>query len=177
MVWTFQNYREGVNQCIPPGFAVPIKISPCVQRAGPEKVLQEYHCRTGGRTPPPVTDLDGFQHFAVDKILFHQRNRRGLQYLIKRIGYADATWEPERFLLNEAGQDLDPLKLYKAEHPHWVWVYLLMCLEFFLSSFLSDSFTLEGVVSQSTIYVSPGATTYRCTCYNSCHLHPFSPAF
>ena len=84
--------------------------------------LKKYYKNTiEGREvepPPPITDLDGFQRFVVDKILSHRRNRRGLQYLVKWIGYHDATWEPERFLLNEAGQDLDPLKLYKAEHPH-----------------------------------------------------------
>ena len=31
------------TNCIPPGFAVPVKMSPYVQCVGPEKVLQEHH--------------------------------------------------------------------------------------------------------------------------------------
>ena len=76
-----------------------------------------------GRTvepPPPITDLDGFQHYIVKKILSHCRRRGKLQYLVKWIGYNDATWEPEHFLKNEAGQDLDPLKRYKEMNPHWL---------------------------------------------------------
>ena len=83
--------------------------------------LKKYYKNTiEGREvepPPPITDLDGFLRFVVGKILSHRRNRRGLQYLVKWIGSHGATWEPERFLLNEAGQDMDPLKLYKAERP------------------------------------------------------------
>ena len=45
-------------------------------------------------TPPPVTDLDGHSRYVVDKILDHRTRHRRLQYLVKRAGYADATWEP-----------------------------------------------------------------------------------
>ena len=74
-----------------------------------------------GRTvepPPPITDLDGFQRYIVEKILSHRRRQGKLQYLVKWIGYNDATWEPEHFLKNEAGQDLNPLKRYKEMNPH-----------------------------------------------------------
>ena len=70
--------------------------------------------------PPPITDLDGFQRYIVEKILSHRRRRGKLQYLVKWIGYNDATWEPEHFLKNEAGRDLEPLKRYKEINPHWL---------------------------------------------------------
>lgn len=63
--------------------------------------------------PPPITDLDGFERYIVEKILAHRRNRRGLQFLVKWVGYPDATWEPEAFLKNEVGDDLVPLQSYK----------------------------------------------------------------
>ena len=63
--------------------------------------------------PPPITDADGFERFFVEKILSHRRDRNGLKYLVKWIGYPDATWEPEKFLKNEIGEDLEPLIKYK----------------------------------------------------------------
>ena len=62
---------------------------------------------------PPITDADGFERFFVEKILSHRRDRNGLKYLVKWIGYPDATWEPEKFLKNEIGEDLEPLIKYK----------------------------------------------------------------
>ena len=63
--------------------------------------------------PPPITDLDGFERYIVEKILAHKRTRRGTKFLVKWVGYPDATWEPEEFLKNEIGEDLEPLKEYK----------------------------------------------------------------
>ena len=65
--------------------------------------------------PPPITDLDGFERYIVKKILAHKRTRRGTKFLVKWVGYPDATWpwEPEEFLKNEIGEDLEPLKEYK----------------------------------------------------------------
>ena len=142
--------------------------------------LKKYYKNTiEGREvepPPPITDLDGFQRFVVDKILSHRRNRRGLQYLVKWIGYHDATWEPERFLLNEAGQDLDPLKLYKAEHPHWVWVYLLTCLEFFLPSFMILLFWRGWC--HSHLFMTRQVPLFTAApVITPCHLHLFSLSF
>ena len=68
--------------------------------------------------PPPMTDADGFERFYVEKILSHRRNRHGLKYLVKWIGYPAATWEPERHLKNDIGQDLEPLAIYKHHNPH-----------------------------------------------------------
>ena len=68
--------------------------------------------------PPPVLDLDGHDRYIVERILDHRRNRRGIQYLVKWMGYFDATWEPEAYLKNEIGQDLAPLELYKQFNPH-----------------------------------------------------------
>ena len=68
--------------------------------------------------PPPITDADGFERFYVEKILSHRRERNRLKYLVKWIGYPDATWEPEQYLKNEIGQDLEPLKCYKRQNPH-----------------------------------------------------------
>ena len=58
--------------------------------------------------PPPITDLDGFERYIVEKILSHRKNRRGTQYLVKWVGYTDATWEPAANLKNEIGEDLEP---------------------------------------------------------------------
>ena len=63
--------------------------------------------------PPPITDLGGFERYIVEKILAHKRTRRGTKFLVKWAGYPDATWEPEEFLKNEIGEDLEPLKEYK----------------------------------------------------------------
>ena len=63
--------------------------------------------------PPPITDQDGFERYIVEKILAHKRTRRGTKSLVKLVGYPDATWEPEEFLKNEIGEDLEPLKEYK----------------------------------------------------------------
>ena len=84
--------------------------------------LKRYHRNEiAGRQvepPPPITDADGFERFYVEKILAHRRERNRLKYLVKWIGYPEATWEPEEFLKNEAGQDLEPLKCYKRQNPH-----------------------------------------------------------
>ena len=83
--------------------------------------LKKYHENTfEGRysePPPPITDLDGYERFIVERILNHRDNRRGRQYLVKWTGYQDATWEPEAYLQNEAGEDLVPLREYKALRP------------------------------------------------------------
>ena len=66
--------------------------------------------------PPPLTDLDGHTRYEVESILNHRRLRGRLQFLVKWKGYTDATWEPEKNLLNEAGEDLIPLKDYRARN-------------------------------------------------------------
>ena len=73
--------------------------------------------------PPPITDLDGFERYIVEKILDHKikRTRRGTKFLVKWVGYPDATWEPEVFLKNEIGEDLEPLKEYKEAVGSCVW--------------------------------------------------------
>ena len=68
--------------------------------------------------PLPITDADGFERYYVEKILSHRRDRHGWKYLVKWTGYPEATWEPERYLKNELGQDLEPLKSYKHLNPH-----------------------------------------------------------
>ena len=68
--------------------------------------------------PPPIEDLDGHDRYIVESVLDHRQNRRGLQYLVKWVGYVDATWEPEKYLKDEAGKDLVPLELYKRSNPH-----------------------------------------------------------
>ena len=68
--------------------------------------------------PPPITDADGFERFYVEKILSHRQKGHGLKYLVKWIGYPEATWEPECHLKNEIGQDLEPLAIYKHHNPH-----------------------------------------------------------
>ena len=64
-------------------------------------------------TPPPVIDLDGHSRYVVDKILDHRTRHRRLQYLVKWAGYADATWEPANYLVDESGQDIVQLRQYK----------------------------------------------------------------
>ena len=38
-----------------------------------------------------MTDLDGFERYIVERVLTHCRNRRGLQFLVKWVGYPDDT--------------------------------------------------------------------------------------
>ena len=64
-----------------------------------------------------MTDLDGFERYEVECVLSHRRRRHKLEYLVKWVGYHEATWEPEIFLKNGAGQDLVPLKCYKERNP------------------------------------------------------------
>ena len=82
--------------------------------------LKKYHHNClEGRTvdpPPPMADLDGFERYEVECVLSHRRRRHKLEYLVKWVGYHEATWEPEIFLKNEAGQDLEPLKCYKERN-------------------------------------------------------------
>ena len=63
--------------------------------------------------PPPITDRDGFECYIVEKMMDHKRTRRGTKFLVKWVGYPDATWEPEEFLKNEIGEDLEHRKEYK----------------------------------------------------------------
>ena len=65
--------------------------------------------------PPPITDLDGFECYIVEKILDHKRTRRGKKFLVKWVGYPEATWEPEGFLKNDIGEDLEPLREHNKE--------------------------------------------------------------
>ena len=84
--------------------------------------LKKYHPnQIEGRQaqpPPPITDADGFERYLVEKILSHRKDRQRLKNLVKWIGYPEATWEPEHYLKNKAGQDLEPLKEYKERFPH-----------------------------------------------------------
>ena len=68
--------------------------------------------------PPPITDLDGFERYIVQEFPAHRRIRRGLQYLVKWVGYPDATWEPGNFLKKD-GEDLVPMSEYKNKCRHW----------------------------------------------------------
>ena len=63
--------------------------------------------------PLPMTDLDGFERYVVERVLADRRNCRGLQHLVKWVGYPDATWEPEPYFKNENGEDLIPLEVCK----------------------------------------------------------------
>ena len=56
----------------------------------------EIDCRQT-EPPPLITDADGFERFSVEKILSHRRDRNGLKYLVKWIGYPDATWSQRSF--------------------------------------------------------------------------------
>ena len=79
--------------------------------------LKKFHQNEfeGHYTPPPspITDLDGFERYVVEKVLAHKRTGRGTKFLVKWVGYPDATSEPKEFLKNEIGEDLEPLKEYK----------------------------------------------------------------
>ena len=55
--------------------------------------LKKYHPNAlEGRAPPPpppITDLDGFTRYIVEKILNHRTVRRQVQFLVKWEGYND----------------------------------------------------------------------------------------
>ena len=78
--------------------------------------LKLYHGNEiPGRTqpaPPPLTDADGHTRYIVEKVLSHKKRGRRTQYLVKWKGYRDATWEPEEYLMDEAGNAIIPLKTY-----------------------------------------------------------------
>ena len=63
--------------------------------------------------PAPVLDLDGETRYMVEAVLAQRVYRRKQQYLVQWSGYAEPTWEPENFLRDESGQDLQPLRLFK----------------------------------------------------------------
>ena len=51
----------------------------------------------------PVVDADGHERYIVDAVISHRKYRGKQQYIVKWKGCDDPTWEPEDFLLNEAG--------------------------------------------------------------------------
>ena len=53
--------------------------------------------------------LQGQHH---DAVISQRKYRSKQQYLVKWKGYDDPTWEPEDFLLNEAGVPIVPLQLF-----------------------------------------------------------------
>ena len=57
------------------------------------------HCRT---LPPDPIHVAGATEHVVARVLRHRHRGRGLQYLVEWECYdmADATWEPERHLVN-----------------------------------------------------------------------------
>ena len=106
-------------------------------------------------SPPPVTDLDGFTGYIVEKILNHRTVRRQGQFLVKLEGYNDPTLEPQTFLKDESGKDIIPLRRYKKHHS--LQIFYKFLLSYFLSHLLSLSrsrghcfFLGEGIVSRLT---------------------------
>jgi hypothetical protein len=72
-----------------------------------------------GRTnppPPPITDLHGHDRYIVHEIIGHSGPPTELMLRVHWEGYPKehATNEPYHFLLDEDGNDLEPLKAYKA---------------------------------------------------------------
>ena len=107
--------------------------------------LKKYHLNTlEGRVPPPppITDLDGFTRYIVEKILNHRTVRRQVQFLaiVKWEGYKDPTWEPQKFLKDESGKDILPLRRYKERHS--LSIFYKFLLSYFLSYLLSHSLWL-----------------------------------
>ena len=77
--------------------------------------LKPYHedsSRVVALPPPPVIDNDGHERYIVESVLSHRCRDGRKQYLVKWQGYRDPTWEPERYLWNEAGQPIVPLQRY-----------------------------------------------------------------
>ena len=60
--------------------------------------------------PMPIVDADGFTRYIVEQVLNHRVRRGRTQYLVKWKGYADATWEPAHFLVDESGKDIVQLQ-------------------------------------------------------------------
>ena len=96
----------------------PLKCHPVFNISALKKYNQNQIDGRSVNPPPAVTDMDGFDRYVVESILSHRRRRHRLEYLVRWVGYKDATWEPEQFLQNEAGEDLIPLKTYKERNPH-----------------------------------------------------------
>ena len=62
--------------------------------------------------PPRLTDMGGHTRYIVEKVLSHKKRGARTHYLVKWKGYRDATWEPEEYLMDEAGNELIPLQNY-----------------------------------------------------------------
>ena len=77
--------------------------------------------------PPPLTDMDGHTRYIVEKVLSHKKRGARTHYLVKWKGYRDATWEPEEYLIGEAGNELIPLQNFNYESS-WMMVYHSYCL-------------------------------------------------
>ena len=65
--------------------------------------------------PPPVTDLDGFTRYSVERVISVRFRRGKRQFLVKWTGYRDPTWEPEDNLKDEEGQHIVQLQQFLKE--------------------------------------------------------------
>ena len=103
---------------VPTAATVRVKL-PVSCRANPVfnvAALKHFHedreIRPKESPPSPVVDADGHERYIVDAVISQRKYRSKQQYLVKWKGYDDPTWEPEDFLLNEAGVPIVPLQLF-----------------------------------------------------------------
>ena len=103
---------------VPTAATVRVKL-PVSCRANPVfnvAALKHFHedreIRPKESPPSPVVDADGHERYIVDAVISQRKYRSNQQYLVKWKGYDDPTWEPEDFLLNEAGVPIVPLQLF-----------------------------------------------------------------
>ena len=81
--------------------------------------LKKYHPKTlEGRVPPPpppITILDGFTRYIVEKL--HRTVRCQGQFSVTEWeGYNDLTWEPQTFLMDKSGKYIIPLRRHEERH-------------------------------------------------------------
>ena len=79
--------------------------------------IKPYHSdptSTADPPPLPLIDLDGHERYIVSEVLNQRMYRGRKQYLVKWEGYADPTWEPEAYLMDESGSPIAPLRQYMS---------------------------------------------------------------
>ena len=97
--------RDQPRAKLSPRWLGPFEVSE-VPTAATVQVKLPVFCRAN-----PVFNVTAFKHFHEDKDI-RPKYRVKEQYLVKWKGYDDPTWEPEDFLLNEAGVHIVPLQNY-----------------------------------------------------------------
>ena len=91
---------------------VSCRANPVFDVTALKHIHEDKEIRPKESPPSPVVDADGHERYIVIAVISQRKYRCKQQYLVKWKCYDDPTWEPEDFLLNEAGVPIVPLQLF-----------------------------------------------------------------